>query len=350
MVRNPRKFAFIQIVRLLHMWMGKGSYSEWRNILRTRLRFRASLSLGFAVTDVDDLELALTQDPQDTCPFTSARITASFLGLYGPTSPLPTFYTERLLEEQAEDCSVTRDFLDICNNVFFQIYVRLAALMSPLYSALSADNSTAVHMLMSLACFGNTSLRARLQDEQTFLRYAGFFAQSVRSASGLGAVLTDAAGCIARIHCNVERLATVPEEQRLRLGEASCRLGEDAVLGFAVPCREGKIIIELEGLVAETLHSLVPGTRLSGLLHGLVVNYCREPLEYETLLRMAPGAALPARLGGDAAGAWATLGHDVWTGWGGDEAAALPRANALFTAGFAPAEQPAKMRGRSFAL
>jgi type VI secretion system protein ImpH len=346
MLRNPRKFAFIRIVRLLRMWAGKRRHREWLDVLRTRLRFRSALSLGFAVTDVDGLEIEPSQDPQDACPFASARITASFLGLYGPTSPLPTFYTERLLEEQAGDGSVMRDFLDICNNVFFQIYVRLAELMSPLDSALDAGNPASRHMLMSLAGFGDASLLERLQDEQTFLRYAGFFSQSVRSASGLGAVLTDASGSVARIRCNVERLATVPEEQRLRLGESSCLLGEDAVLGFAVPCREGKIIVEFSGLDAHTLRSLVPGARLSGLLHGLVVNYCREPLEYETALHMAPGAALPARLGGDDDGAWATLGHDAWTGWGGEEAVeALPRASALFTAGFAPARRfrmPAK--------
>jgi type VI secretion system protein ImpH len=339
MVRNPRKFAFIQIVHLLRMWTKGADYLEWTDVLRRRLRFRAALSLGFAVTDVDGLELEFSEDPQDACPFTSARVTASFLGLYGPTSPLPTFYTERLLEEQTEDCSVTRDFLDICNNVFFQTYVRLAALLSPLHSAFGANDPVSRHMLMSLAGFGNTSLRARLQDEQSFLRYAGFFSQSVRSASGLRAMLTDAVGgSRVRIRCNVERLATVPEEQRLRLGESSCRLGEDAVLGFAVPCSEGKIIIEFTALDAKTLRSLLPGARLSELLHGLVVNYCREPMEYETVLRMAHGAALPARLGGDADGAWAMLGHDVWTGWGGEDAAeALPRASALFPAGFAPA-------------
>jgi type VI secretion system protein ImpH len=339
LVRNPRKFAFLQMVRLLRIWTGKSRYRDWMSVLRTRLRFRASLSLGFAVTDVDDLELAPSRDPQDACPFASARITASFLGLYGPTSPLPTFYTERLLEEQAEDCSVTRDFLDIGNNIFFQVYVRLASLMFPLYSAFSSDNPFARHMLMSLASFGNATLCGRLQDEQTFLRYAGFFSQSVRSASGLGAVLADAAGGVAvRIHCNVERLAVVPEEQRLRLGEACCRLAEDAVLGFVVPCHEGKIGIEFDTLDAATLRGLLPGTRFSGLLHGLVVNYCREPLEYETVLHMAPGEARPARLGGDADGAWAALGHDVWMGEGGDDVAApLSRASALFPAGFAPA-------------
>jgi type VI secretion system protein ImpH len=339
LVRNPRKFSFIQIVRLLHIWAGQSTYQGRLDILRTRMRFRPALSLGFAVTDVDDLEIELSEDPHDVCPFDRALITASFFGLYGPTSPLPTFYTERLLEEQAEDCSVTRDFLDICNNVFFQLYVRLASIMSPLHRAFGANNPDALHMLMSLASFGNPDICGRLRDERSFLRYAGFFSQSVRSASGLGAMLADASGAAeVRIHCNVERLATVPEEQLLRLGQSSCTLAEDAVLGFVVPCRDGKISIEFFGLDAKKLRDLLPGARLSALLHGLVVNYCREPLEYETVLRLASGEARPARPGGDAGGAWATLGHDVWTGWGGEDAGgALPRASAMFPAGFVPA-------------
>jgi type VI secretion system protein ImpH len=339
LVRNPQKFSFTQIVRLLRLWSGKNANRNWRSILRRRLRFRPALSLGFAVTDVDSLELALSKDPQDVCPFASARVTSSFLGLYGPSSPLPTFYTERLLAEQSEDCQVTRDFLDIFNNGFFLLYIRLVSLMRPLHKAFGENDPVARHMLMSLASFGNSSLRGRLPDEQAFLRYAGFFSQSVRSSLGLTAILTDAAGgAEVRIHCNVERLAEVPEEQRLRLGKSSCALGEDAVLGFAVPCHEGKIRIEFTSLDESGLRNLLPGTPLAQLLHGLVCNYCREPLEYDVILRMAPGQARPARPGGDDRGGFATLGHDVWTGWGGEDAAApLPRASAFFPAGFAPA-------------
>jgi type VI secretion system protein ImpH len=339
LVRNPRKFSFTQIVRLLRLWSGKNATRNWLHILRRRLRFRPTLSLGFAVTDVDALDLELSDDPQDICPFASARVTSSFLGLYGPSSPLPTFYTERLLTEQAEDCPVTRDFLDILNNGFFLLHITLTSLMNPLHKAFGENDPTARHMLLSLAGFGNPSLRGRLPDEQAFLRYAGFFSQSVRSSLGLAAIMADAAGgAEVHIHCNVERLAAVPEEQRLRLGESSCSLGGDAVLGFAVPCHEGKIIVEFANLDDRSLRNLLPGTSLSQFLHALIRNYCREPLEYEAILRMAPGEAQPARPGGDERGAYATLGHDVWTGWGGENASApLPYANAFLPAGFAVA-------------
>jgi type VI secretion system protein ImpH len=340
LLAHPRGFSFSQFVRLLRLWAGREDLESWKDTLRRRMSFRPPLSLGFAATDVQDLELELSGDPGDPCPFSHARITASFLGLYGPSSPLPTFYTERLLSEQSEDCSVTRDFLDIFNNIFFVSFIRLTSLLHPLHWGLMEKDAKALHMLFSLSGFGDATLRERLDDDRAFLRYAGLFFQNVRSAAGLRAIMTDAAGRgRADIRCNELRLAPVPGEQRLRLGESSCSLGENAVLGEVVPCYEGKIVIEFDRLDEASLRDLLPDTRRAALLHELVRNYCREPLEYSVLLRLLPGEARPLCLGGDPSGRFARLGHDCWTGSGGADAGAapLPSVAALFPAGFAAA-------------
>jgi type VI secretion system protein ImpH len=337
LIRQPQQFSFLQLMRLLRLWSEPVSSKEWEALLRGRVRFRSTLSLGFAVTDVDDLTLELSDDREDKYPFACARITSSFLGLYGASSPLPIFYTERLLDEKAEDCSAMRDFLDIFNNSFFLFHFRLSRLMYPLHRALIGRNHNAEHMLMSLASFGNMPLRERLEDEQYFLRYAGLFSMSTRSSLGLRAVLTDASdGSATRIHCNVLRHAPVPVEQQARLGLAACTLGEDIVLGDAIPCYQGKIAIEFYDLDEEAMQRLLPGTNLARRLHALIRNYCREPLDYEVLLRMRPDAARPLCPGGNAQGRFARLGHDVWLGFGGDSAgAALPRSAAFLPAGYA---------------
>ncbi|MDR2076659.1 MAG: type VI secretion system baseplate subunit TssG [Desulfovibrio sp.] len=337
LLAHPQKFSFSQLVRLLQLWAKAEDTEAWKNIARGRLSFRPDLSLGFAVTDVRDLELELSGDPQDPCPFTRGRITASFLGLYGPSSPLPTFYTERLLDEQSEDRSVTRDFLDIINNIFFLSFIRLTSILFPLRRGLMEKDAQTRQMLMSLAGFGDAALRGRLSGDTAFLRYAGLFFQATRSAAGLRAIMNDAAGKgEANILCNVPRLVPVPAEQRLRLGEAACSLGEDAVLGAAVPCHEGKILIEFTRLDEASMRALLPGAGRTALLHDLVRNYCREPLEYAVVLRLLPGEARPLRLGGDTPRRFATLGHDAWTGFGGKDASApLSSAVALFPAGFA---------------
>ena len=340
LLRQPQSYAFSQAVRLLCRWANPRSARELDAFLRGSLRFRPALSLAFAVTDVAALELDLParQAARDTGspPFDKARITATFLGLYGASSPLPKFYTERLLDEQAEDGAVTRDFLDIFNNQFFVLHARIASYAHPLQRHMFSFDRKAGRMLMALASFGEDALRARLPDERIFLRYAGFFFQRMRTASGLRAILADASGCAkTRIRCNAPRLARIPSAQRLRLGLCAATLGEEATLGEAVPCYEGKIVVEFDDLDEKTLRGLLPGSRLAGVMHTLIRNYCRQPLEYAVTARLMPNEAHALCLGGDGAGSFASLGLDAWVGFGGrDPAAPLPAVLADFPAGF----------------
>jgi type VI secretion system protein ImpH len=334
LLRQPQNYAFAQVVRLLRLWAGPRNAQELEAFMLEQLRFRPELSFGFAASDVTALDLSEVK-PHLRRPFRQARITASVLGLYGVSSPLPKFYTEALLAEMTEDRSALRDFLDIINNNFYRMRTGLSSYADPLNRSFSAFDPKARHMLMSLASFGDDSLVGRLPDDLVFLRYAGFFFQATRTASGLRAILADASGCAAtHVHCNVPRLAKVPEDQLLRLGRSAV-LGEDAVLGDAVPCFEGKIAIDFTMLEESAFRAILPGAPLSRLLHALVRHYCREPLDYAVTAALAPGEALPLRLGGVDGGRFAALGLDAWLGSGGEAPEApLPKAEALFPAGF----------------
>jgi type VI secretion system protein ImpH len=333
LLRHPQRYSFIQVARLLRMWAQPHTEQEIDNFLRERLRFRPELSFGFAASDVADLEIEGIGEEQGEV-FRLARVTATFLGLYGVSTPLPKFFTEVLLAEAAADRSAMRDFLDICNNSFYQLHLRINSYSDPLRRAATFDPK-ARHMLMSLASFGDDPLVQRLPDDMLFVRYAGFFFQATRTASGLQAILADASGCVhTRVLCNVPRLARVPADQLLRLGENTV-LGEDAVLGDAVPCYEGKIALKFSLLDENNFRSILPGTRLAQLLHTLARHYCREPLDYAAIAALAPGEALPVCLGGVDQERFASLGLDAWLGFGGpDPRAPLPRAEALFPAGF----------------
>ena len=102
LLRQPQRYAFSQAVHLLRRWANPQNDQELEAFLRGSLRFRPALSLAFAVSDVADLELDLPLRPAASNtdptvqPFDKARMTATFLGLYGASSPLPKFYTERL--------------------------------------------------------------------------------------------------------------------------------------------------------------------------------------------------------------------------------------------------------------
>jgi type VI secretion system protein ImpH len=335
LLANPQKFSFSQILRLLRLWSGTTTNVQWRVIQRDRIRVRPLLSLSFAAADVESVTIEPAEEG-DSCPFAKVWITATFLGLYGPSSPLPAFYTERLLDEQEQDGCVTRDFLDIFHTGIFQLYARLQSVLHPLRRGI-ADNDVKVrHMLMSLASFGTPECCSRLTDGKSFLRYAGLFSQSVRSSTGLRILLSDAAGCPALvIHCNEERKAVVPETQRCLLGIQACTLGEETLLGDYVPCHEGRIRLDFKEVTGEALDRLLPRTALSTLLDDLLRNYCREPLEYDVELHITPGDARPLCLGGDADGRFSRLGCDGWLGRGGDRPDMVPeRVWAYYPGGF----------------
>src|SRR5690606_16110792 len=78
------------------------------------VRVRPALKLSFPENDID--AIALDED--------KIRITANFFGLYGVTSPLPTFYTEDLIDEQLAGGTNARDFLDILHATLYPMLFR----------------------------------------------------------------------------------------------------------------------------------------------------------------------------------------------------------------------------------
>lgn len=344
---QSRCYSFEQLIRLLRLWAKPESGEAWERLARERMRFRPPLSLSFAPTDVHSLDLIPPDGPAEktpdaplrNVPFARAQVTASFLGLYGPSSPLPTFYTERLFDEAAEDLSVIRDFLDIFNNGFFLLYARLVSFSDPLRRTLEEEDPESARMLASFGGFAGPSSEERQAAALRRLRYAGLFSQFPRSALGLRTVIADAAGVASvRVIQHVTREVRVPEDQRMLLGLSSCVLGEDAVLGSRVPCHTGKIRIEMDKLDTQAMQKLMPGTAASRLLRDLISLYCARPLEYEIRLIADADAAYPLHLGGDAHGRFARLGCDAWLGGPVDEhsgrAAPLPSASAFFPAGY----------------
>ena len=112
---RARRFSFFQLVRLLE----RGARPATRvghegPAAGEALRFRPDTSLAFPASDVTDLSVI------EGAGTTRARfrLTTTFLGLYGATSPLPSFYGEDILRAD-EDNDRVRAFLDIFHHFTF---------------------------------------------------------------------------------------------------------------------------------------------------------------------------------------------------------------------------------------
>jgi type VI secretion system protein ImpH len=301
---NGPAFSFIQAFRLLSRLIRKerGEMPDDLELSR-RLRVRPELSLNFPGTDIIALE-KLRDDPL------SFRLTVCFLGLYGTSSPLPTFYTEDLLHEQSEDRSITRDFLDIIHTPLYPLLFRCWAKYRLAYQIAEERNPDFLERLYSLLGLSGDSFRSRFRDPKRLLRYTGLALQFPRSAEGLRAMLSDALSApdIRVIQC-VTRFAVIPEDQRFRVGINGNRLGQTSFLGFQIADHTGKFRVRADRATGDTLHRLLPDGEAFRDMTEIIGFYLDQPLEWDLEVALAPGRVHTAGLG---TAQWSKLGWNTW--------------------------------------
>ncbi|NPV05331.1 MAG: type VI secretion system baseplate subunit TssG [Syntrophaceae bacterium] len=300
------EYAFVQVLRLMRL-LGHDAETPGDAAGpapgRRHLRIRPANSLGFPAADI----AAVERTGGDEAGF---RVTATFLGLYGPASPLPAFYTEDLLQDETSDESVTRDFLDIFNHRLFALFFRCALKYRLFFRVCEERSAEDLERLFCLLGLGEPGLRQGLADAQSLLRYIGIFTQHPRSALGLETMLRDAfPGVPVRVLPCCRRRVRIPAEQRLHLGRSGCRLGIDSVLGGEIEDRTGKIRLRVGPVDLGAFQRLLPGSRDHERIALLTRLYLQDPLERDVELVLAQGEARTTRLGG---AAMSRLGLDTW--------------------------------------
>lgn len=315
---KPQSYSFFQAVRLLKLWTGRTSDPDAQGFYDDVLRVRPHLSLSFPGSDMTEIAIA---PPGGEGGDTRVDITATFLGIYGTGSPMPTFYTEELLDERSDDKSVSRDFLDILGNRTFVHFYRAWAKYRLMVKALDEEDTGYLDRLYCLLGLGHEELRAKLSRPSAALRYIGLFTQYPRSALGLKTMLADTVeGAKVEVEQCVHRWVPIPYDQRNGLGDSGCALGEDCWVGSLVEDRMGKITVEFSNLTARQFHDLLPGRELNYHVESLIGMYLVEPVEHDLRLILAPGEVEPARPGNPQ---WSHLGYDTWVLGGNYEGSAV---------------------------
>lgn len=304
LVRKGSEYSFFQVMRLLRLLSRlQASAGEGEPGGPAGIRVRPELSLAFPASEVARVE----EIPGEEARF---RITATFLGLYGVSSPLPTFYTEDLLEEEGADLSASRDFLDLVNQPLYELLFRCWTKYRPFLKVGEERDPVDLERLFCLAGLGEPELREDIPEAYSLLRYVGLFTQFPRSALGLETLLRDSLGGIPVevVPCR-ERTVTVPEDQRCRLGVRGCVLGGDGLVGDRLVDRTGKFRLRIGPVGTDGYHDLLPGGEGHRRLVSRVRFYLPDPLEYDIELLLEGGETRTACLGGTR---WAALGHDTW--------------------------------------
>jgi type VI secretion system protein ImpH len=246
------------------------------------VRLRATSSLAFPTSDVSAVQ---HRGDGEGPPF--FEVETPIFGLYGPTSPLPSFYSEDILKLEllGEDDPV-RLFLDVLNH-------RLLALLYRAWSKYrwhftfqpGATDRTSQH-LFGLIGLGTDGLREGVGlPAGRLLRYAGFLSQRPRGAAFMAGVISDYfQGVPAFLDQCVERWVDIPVKDQNRIGSRNSSLGQDLILGDRVHDRTGRCRVALGPMNRAQYDDFLPAGRLYRELGALVRFLLPDPLVYDLRL------------------------------------------------------------------
>jgi len=305
LLKNGREIPFVQVLRLLRFLLANKHDRDDRNDhVFEHIRIRPELSLDFPNTDVVSVEKK-EQRSHDIF-----RITATFMGLYGSSSPLPTFYTEDLLEERGEESSITRDFLDIFNHPFYRHYFDIWEKYTPGTQLAENPNNKAYSYLYSLLGLSGEHSRQSLPSNRRLLAYIGLATQTPRSASGLRSIIADILEIdTVEVEQCVPYVAIIASDQRFNLGAKNSTLGEDSHLGSQVFDLMGKFRVRIKHLDSEQHRYVLPDADGYALIQESVKFYMDQPLKWDLELEIDEEEIQTCQPGNTQ---WGKLGWNTW--------------------------------------
>jgi type VI secretion system protein ImpH len=299
-------FDFFQAVwlleRLLPIARAPGEGSQ---IGDEGIRFRPHNGLIFPAADVRQVELLKT-DPH------IARITVTFMGLYGIDSPLPVYFYDKIASE-GETSSPLRDFLDIFNHRLYSLFYQCWKKYRPALHFKPPGEDQHSQRNLCLAGIGTKGSHssARVPFMQ-LTAFAGILSNRTRHAEGLRNLVSHFFdGIDVQIIQNIPRWVPVP--QRLVLGKDQGRstiLGKTATIGKKIFDVSGKIRLVLKPLTLKQFLALLPGNEAAKKLHHLVRLYVSGDLEFDVELNVKTEEIPPVRLGNKES----ALGLATWLG------------------------------------
>lgn len=258
--------------------------------------FRAHPSMGFPAGDIAALRPGDGDWP--------AEIEVNFLGLYGPSSPLPPAWTERIAQDEPGARNL-RDLLDLFTHPLVGLLFRAWRLSRP--EMLWRDDATDIASVAALALAGVMPGAPAGLPVARLLPIAGTLAAYARGASTLETAVTLAFDAPARVEEWVRQHIPVPTSQLALLGGAGARLGE-AVAGERVPDVSGLVRLHIGPLTLGAFVALLPGGARRGELSALLRVVIADPVQVEVDLILGAGESPGATLGATRLGLTSWLG------------------------------------------
>lgn len=303
------RFGFYQLMFLLErVHAGAAPIGIDGPAQNERIRLRPDPTMAFASSDVASVASVTYPDGVER-----TRVTTTFMGLYGSTSPLPNYFVEHVAQSEHQgERQPVREMLDVFHHrllsLIYRTWTKYRLYVG--YKSKGADAFTR-RMLCAAGIDGFGAHNPPIH-KFLFLRYAPMLAWRARSARGLNVALDEMFGNLGvRIEQFVGAWILIEKPYRNRLGQANAQLGESLTIGKYVFDASSRYKIVLGPLGYDDYLAFLPGGHKRPLLRGVCAVFTRGMYDVLLELHVKPDAAPRYQLGSPRA---STLKRTAWLG------------------------------------
>lgn len=269
LLHEADQFEFHALVKILERLNSKAKpLGESHHPDEEALRIQTHIGLEFPTTDIVSAESIESDQPV---------VITNFLNIAGIQGPLPTPYTQLIIERDRQKDTAFHSFLDIFNHRLISLLHRIRKKYWVGVAADPPETTFAGRVLRCLLGLGALRKDSRLDTlDRSLLFYAGLIWQQPHSAIALERLLTHYFKVGVRIDQFQGGWEKVPKDQQTKIGSTGKfhQLGQDAILGGQFWEQQQSIKIHIGPLgIKEYINFLKPGKAYHDL-KILVAYFC----------------------------------------------------------------------------
>ncbi len=252
---DARNYDFFRLLDQLYRLHGDNLESADRlRPQQQRVRLATHAGLGFPASDVANAERMPEGASNDYL------VQATFFGLHGADSPLPSHFLDRVAYEAGHGIGIRPAFLDFFNHRLLHLLHHAWRKYRYFMRFRQDARDRFSRYVFALIGLGDPNLRGQTPIAWSrLLSFAGMVAGRSRSPTLVAGII---AHCFdlpqVRIRQFELRYTTVPEDQRNALGQRNIGLSRDFILGRRARTRQSKFTISILDLDQARFRDFLP--------------------------------------------------------------------------------------------
>ncbi|MEK6748532.1 MAG: type VI secretion system baseplate subunit TssG [Pseudomonadota bacterium] len=245
--------------------------------------FEGNLSLAFPKSEIESARWVASSPGA----LPHVRMVLNFMSMYGVSSPLPTFYTEEILDKDYDE-RMARNFFDIFNHRFASL---LFALWQKYryFAQYKKDGSDRISKsLFSLIGLAMPTQRSSPAIEWgRLLPLAGVLGRRVANAATIETVISEYFNRVpVRVEQFIQNRVTIDRSQWNSLGKINAWLGQDAFLGSKVIDAAGAFAVHLGPLTYDRYLEFLPSGRYYKSVRELLRLMMTDAMSYSVCIKV----------------------------------------------------------------